>query len=130
MSVAYLDSSAAAKLVVAERETEALKAALGEWSRWSSSALMRVELTRISRRAGSRYADAARVLLDDLFLFPIDDPVLDVAAELEPAPLRALDAIHVSTALSLGADLGVMITYDRRMLGAARGAGLPTLSPR
>ena len=44
--------------------------------------------------------------------------------------LRSLDAIHLSTAASITADLGVLITYDRRMLVDAQSIGLPVLAPR
>jgi len=51
------------------------------------------------------------------------------AAELEPATLRSLDAIHVATAMSLGADLGGILTYDGRMQDAAQAVGLAVVAP-
>jgi len=45
----------------------------------------------------------------------------------EPA-LRALDAIHVTAAVDL-APLDGFVTYDERQAGAARLAGLRTVSP-
>jgi len=41
----------------------------------------------------------------------------------------APDAIHIATAMSLGPDLGVLITYDERMASAATLYGLPVASP-
>jgi len=73
---------------------------------------------------------AARLVLNDLRLVRLSDELLDAAALIEPLPLRSLDAIHVASAQSLGDDLGAMITYDERMLVAARSAGVPTLAPR
>ncbi|TGN77584.1 PIN domain-containing protein [Streptomyces bauhiniae] len=43
--------------------------------------------------------------------------------------LRTLDAIHVAGALSLGDDLTALVTYDRRMLDAARAEGLAAHAP-
>jgi predicted nucleic acid-binding protein len=60
----------------------------------------------------------------------IDDRLLDTAGLLEPGVMRTLDAIHVATAMSLGDDLDAVITYDERMVEAARLVGLPVVSPR
>jgi hypothetical protein len=43
--------------------------------------------------------------------------------------MRSLDAVHIAAAMSLGPDLGVVITYDERMAAAARLFGLPLASP-
>jgi predicted nucleic acid-binding protein len=43
--------------------------------------------------------------------------------------MRSLDALHLAAAMSLGPDLGVLVTYDERMLGAASLFGLPVASP-
>jgi hypothetical protein len=37
-----------------------------------------------------------------------------------------LDAIHVATAASISAELGVLITHDRRMTAGARHSGTRT----
>ena len=47
-----------------------------------------------------------------------------------PPDLRSLDAVHIASAFSLGDDLGVLVTYDERMLAAARHAGVEILAPR
>ena len=44
--------------------------------------------------------------------------------------LRTLDAIHIATALAMGDDLLAIVTYDERMIEAARLLGLATESPR
>jgi predicted nucleic acid-binding protein len=44
--------------------------------------------------------------------------------------LRTLDAIHLATALTVGDDLEAIVTYDERMLDAARLLGLSTVTPR
>ena len=51
------------------------------------------------------------------------------AARLQPAGLRALDAIHLATALSHGDGDVQMITYDERLAAAARAHGLRVVQP-
>jgi len=63
-------------------------------------------------------------------LVAIDDRILEAAGVLEPGALRTLDAIHVATALAIGDDLAEIVTYDERMVEAARSLGLPTIAPR
>lgn len=62
-------------------------------------------------------------------LVAITDGILDVAGILEPRVLRTLDAIHLATALALGDDLDVLVTYDTRMAEGARLLGLEAASP-
>jgi hypothetical protein len=54
----------------------------------------------------------------------------NAAGVLAPGALRTLDAIHVATALAIGDDLAEIVTYDERMVEAARSLGLPTIAPR
>jgi hypothetical protein len=42
--------------------------------------------------------------------------------------LRTLDAIHIATAVSIRAELGVLLTYDRRMVTEAEALRLPVLT--
>jgi predicted nucleic acid-binding protein len=62
-------------------------------------------------------------------LIAIDDRILDAAGTLEPRVLRTLDAMHLATALAVGDDLDVILTYDDRMVTAAGLLGLRTASP-
>src|SRR5947208_16098415 len=111
--VAYLDTSAVVKLLVQEPETAALRRRLGGWPRRASSALLRVELLRTVRRAGlPRLMQGARRQLASIDLIRLDDDLLERAAAIEPTTVRSLDAIHLATALGLGADLAAMVTYD------------------
>lgn len=128
--IAYLDSSALVKLVKEEAESEALGGELQRWDGWSSSRLARVEVSRAARLATADAEQAVEELMELLALLPLDDAVLTSAAVLEPRSLRSLDAIHLATALSVGDDLGTLITYDERMLAAAQSAGLPATAPR
>jgi predicted nucleic acid-binding protein len=53
-----------------------------------------------------------------------DEAIIELAASRADPGLRALDATHVASALSLGDDLGAMVTFDRRQRAAAAAAGL------
>lgn len=55
--------------------------------------------------------------------------LLEQAGVLTPPDLRSLDAIHVAAALSLGDDLGDLVTYDARMAVAAQARGLNVIAP-
>ena len=129
-SVAYLDTSAFVKLVIEEPETPSLVGTLERWPIRASSTLLRTEAVRALRRAGhDAHVDAARRLFAGVLLLRLDEPLLDRAGDLPPQQLRTLDAIHVAAALALGGDLGVFITYDMRLEGAARASGMAVLSP-
>ena len=56
--------------------------------------------------------------------------LLGSAGTLLPAHLRSLDAIHLASALQLGTDLGSLVSYDQRMLDAARDLGIDVASPK
>jgi len=129
-SVAYLDTSAVVKLLMREPETANLRRQLRRWPRRVSSALLTVELLRTVKRAGLPHLlSDARHLIGTLHLIRLDDELLDRAAWLDPPNLRSLDAIHLATALSLGTDLGAMVTYDRRMAAGVEALGLPLVAP-
>ena len=127
----YLDSSAIVKLVTREPESEALFDFTTARPDRVSSQLARVEVLRALRRTGASAALRRRAedVLSRMALVRIDDPVVHTAAELQPEDLRSLDAIHLATALSLGTHLETFVAYDRRLLDAARRAGLTTASP-
>jgi hypothetical protein len=55
--------------------------------------------------------------------------ILDNAATLPPQRLSPTDAIHLASALAIKRDLSAFVAYDKRLLEAAREAGLPTASP-
>lgn len=126
----YLATSAAAKLVVEEPESEALVAFLDDPrpndDSVISSALLETEL----RRLGVRLDAAQSTITDVLVRVDLVEPdrALFLAAGLLPGTsLRSLDALHLATALRVDADL--VVAYDRRLLDAAKSVGLATLSP-
>jgi uncharacterized protein len=128
--VAYLDTSAAVKLLMTEPESPALRRWLRRRPARASAALLRVELVRVVRRAGlPRLIPEARRLIAGVHLIRLDDALLDRAADLDPTDLRSLDSIHLAAAASLGGDLGAVVSYDERLLAAATSLGLPTATP-
>ena len=131
MSALYLDSSAFLKLVVEEAESAAAAAFLaGRDARRVASALLRTEAVRAVRHLGPEALATVREGLRRVDLIAIDDRILDAAGILEPRVLRTLDAIHLATALAVGDDLEAIVTYDERMVEAARLLGLPIATPR
>jgi predicted nucleic acid-binding protein len=127
--IAYLDASALVKLAIEEEESETLRRALRAWPRRASSRVAVVEVVRAVRRRKQTAEPLARRVLAHVALVRVDDRVLAAAALLDPLALRALDAIHLASALRLGADLDAFISYDGRQLEAAAALGLPVTSP-
>ena len=127
----YLDSAAVVKLVHAEPESSALRDWLDQRAEtgWISSVLTEIE----SFRALARYAPDAvsrlPAVLDLLDLIDLEPPILVLAQAVRPAIVRSLDAIHLGTALHARRTLTSFVTFDKRLLDAARSAGLPAGSP-
>lgn len=131
MSALYLDSSAFVKLVVEEVESSAVRTFLASHgTRRVSSALLRAESLRAVRHLEPDALATVREALRRIDLIGIDDRILDAAGILEPQVLRTLDAIHLATAMAVGDDLEAIVTYDERMVEAARLLGLSTATPR
>jgi len=129
MPFVYLDASAGVKLVMDEPESDALCGWLEERDAWTSSALFRAEVIRAARRVDDERLKQAREVVNATVLLEIDDTLLVAAAELGPPVVRALDAIHLATALRLADQLEALVTYDRRMIEGARLLGLPVATP-
>ena len=126
----YLDSSAFVKIVVAEPESRALRSFLTRRrSRHVSSAMLRAEALRAVRHSGPEVLARTRSALKAVDLIAVADSILDAAGTLEPRIVRTLDAIHLATAIALGDDLEVLVTYDTRMAEGARLLGLAAASP-
>jgi predicted nucleic acid-binding protein len=131
LNALYLDSSAFVKLVVEETESAAVRSLLASRAgRRVSSALLRTESLRAVRHLGPDALTIVRDGLRRVDLIAIDDRILDSAGTLEPRVLRTLDAIHLATAIAVGDDLEAIVTYDERMVEAARLLGLSTATPR
>lgn len=130
MPLTYLDSSAIVKLAVSEPESAALRRHLRRRRPLVSSALARTEVLRALLAAGPDAVASGRAVLADIDLARVNDRVLNAAGTLLPTELRSLDAIHLATALRFGNAVQQLVTYDDRMVDAARSLGLRTASPR
>ena len=126
----YNDTSALAKLVLAEPETPALQAWFADADRQPVSCdLARTELLRTVRRAAPDHLVRARAVLDSVTLLDVSTAIFDHAGLLDPTTLRTLDAIHLAAALVLGDELDAMVTYDDRLAQAALANGIAVISP-
>ncbi len=125
----YIDASALVKTVVAEAESGALISWLKGRQSLVSCDLVRVETVRAVRLSDPAALPRARSALATLTLIRLDNPIYETAADLEPALVRSLDALHMAAALSVGDDLGGIVSYDRRMIEAAGQIGLRVETP-
>lgn len=126
----YIDTSALVKLVVAEAETEALRAWIDtEDPVLVSCDLARTELLRSVRRAAPARVVQARAVLDSITLVGVAASTFESAGRLDPAILRTPDAVHIAAALELGDDLIGVVTYDDRLAEAAQANGIATVMP-
>lgn len=126
MSVYYVDSSGIVKLVVAEAGSDELRATLGDATLITS----RVAVVEVSKAVMRVDPDVdVRATLEAFAFVELDDELAATAAATGTAALRALDAIHVASALVLGDTLTAFVTYDARQARAAADAGLAVISP-
>ena len=127
----YLDASALVKLVLPEAESEALLAFLAGGPELITSTVGAIETRRALLVAGGDedLAEEAEKVLTTVTLVGITEPIRHAAGALRPALLRTLDAIHLATALSFGAELEAFVAYDRRLAEAALAAGLDVRAP-
>lgn len=68
-------------------------------------------------------------MLAAVSIVELDVSLVDDAARLDPAELGSLDALHMAAALRLGPALGSMVSYDERMLDAAKRHGVAVAHP-
>lgn len=126
----YIDTSALAKLVVAEEETPALMTWFAQNERNPvSSDLARTELLRTVRRVAPDQVVRARDVLEAVTLIQVTTAMFEQAGLLEPTLLRTLDAVHLSAAIALGDDLEGLVTYDDRLAQAARSNAIRVIAP-
>lgn len=127
----YLDASAFFKLIVSEAETPRLKGWLAERAELPlvSSVIVRAEVPRAVSRGDAGAVPRSYQLLRRFAKIEVTDDILDTAAAVYPPALRTLDAIHLASALAIKKDLTTFVAYDKRLLDAARDAGLETASP-
>jgi predicted nucleic acid-binding protein len=128
-AVAYLDSSALVKLVVAEPGSDELVVFLRDRPVRVSCTLARVEVVRAVQPQGPAAVARAREVLRGVRLMRLDDELLDAAATIDPRVLRSLDAIHLAAATRLAGRVREVVTYDRRMFESATLLGLTAVAP-
>ncbi|HET8813782.1 MAG TPA: type II toxin-antitoxin system VapC family toxin [Solirubrobacterales bacterium] len=135
MPLFYADASALVKLVRVESESASLHAYL-EDADLVSSELLLVELPRAARRVAAldpefrleALLERTYGVIDEVALQPLESSLLIAAGALTEPGLRALDAIHVISAVAVH-PIDAFITYDNRQAAAARLAGLRTMAP-
>jgi predicted nucleic acid-binding protein len=128
--ILYVETSAAAKLIIEEPESSRLAAhldrAVDQDDGLLSSMLLETELRRLAVRTGVAQSVVTR-LLEHFDLLEIDRSLYREAGLLPGPHLRSLDAIHVAAALRANAD--AMVTYDLRQADAADNVGLSVQTP-
>jgi predicted nucleic acid-binding protein len=135
VKVIYADSSALVKLVREEAESGALRTYLAG-ADLVSSELILTEIPRAVHRVVAQdlhlprdlMLERAGELIDAVALRPLDRALLAGAGALAEPALRALDAIHIASAVDLG-PIEAFVTYDERLAATARLAGLRTMAP-
>jgi uncharacterized protein len=125
----YLDTSALVKTIIEEPESTALMRWLEGKDKLVACELVRVEAVRAVRVSDPAALPRGRRAIATLTLIRLDDPLYEAAADLEPASLRSLDAVHLAAALSVGRELAGVATYDVRMTEGAHALGLHVEAP-
>lgn len=129
--ILYLDASAIVKVIAPEPESAALVRALASWPEQATSGLSLAEIPRALRRirATSAMFRRAQRALEQINIIRVDRDILEAAGAFDVPELRTLDAVHLASALSLGAELEAVVTYDRRLASAANAAGATIMAP-
>jgi uncharacterized protein len=132
VSLLYIDTSAALKLLAEEAHSQAFATYYDNNadSSWVSSTLLRIEVMRAVTRVLPHAIPDARDLLLAFDYISMDDDIVDAAMNEPDRGLRSLDAIHLATARVLGQELDGLVTYDDRLAKAATDAGFTVISPQ
>lgn len=125
----YVDSSALAKLYVAEPDSSVAERLLLADPVWSTAAHTEVEVRRVLsiRVAARNLADAKSDFARDwdrLAVVALDATTCRLAADLaETTGARTLDALHLAAASRVGAPVVRLVTFDARLAQVARSLG-------
>lgn len=126
----YLDASALVKRYVDEEGSDVVLDAMSGEETWSTCRIGFVETVRAVARAGEP-EDVKRAMRDWTIgcdVVELDRDLAEHAAQVALASgLRAMDAIHLASALSLRVEGLTFATWDVRLHRAAREQGLRTL---
>lgn len=134
----YVDTSAWIKLLSREEHTDQMRdfvtSRLNEGATLISSDLIHVELRRAALRIGMPLLLAAESLELLSTVSLTRGTLVGAGSRVFPSGPRGrarnpktLDAIHIETALAVGAD--ELVTYDQGLADAANSLGLMTVSP-
>jgi uncharacterized protein len=129
--IVYVDTSAAMKLLVDEKESaelaDYLQVRIQQGDTLASSLLLHTELHCAANRR-SEHIDHGAVseVLSAIALVDVESGDL-TTAPLLPGRLRSADAIHLATALRVNAR--AMAVYDAELRAASKTAGIEVLSP-
>ena len=134
--IGYLDTSALVKLLLRDEDDAAtVRGVIGSMDVVFASRIALVEgraALAAARRAGRLTARGHATAKGDLDRAIASLRIVELHAGLARAAgevaerfgLRALDAIHLASALALGRDNTVVVTWDRGLADAAATAGL------
>ena len=142
MTLVYAESSAVVRWLLGADSAGEIQAALAGAQAVVSSALTSTEVARTLRRleasgtidararesAWARYAST----LGHWHVYAVSEPVLTRAAQAFPVePVRALDALHLATALLFSSEVAplVVLSVDPRVRDNARTLGPHLMSP-
>ncbi|MGB4779174.1 type II toxin-antitoxin system VapC family toxin [Microbacterium sp.] len=125
----YLDSSVALRILLAHSEGAVTwydeRAEAGD--AFVSSRLLHLETVRVLRRE-SVDTTLADDFVSELSLLSVDDRLIAEAAAIRPH-VKSLDALHLASALRLGAGAVTIVTHDANMTRVADDLGFDVFDP-
>ncbi len=124
----YLDTSAFLKLIVSEEESKAMRTWFTSHGPIWSSQLLQTEAIRASNRLGVA-TEIVTTVLDSISMVLPSRTTFYAASSLLAVGLRALDALHLASAIEIGDDLDGIVTYDMRMIQAAGALSIAVATP-
>jgi uncharacterized protein len=136
--IAYIDTSTFVKLIIEEEGSDAAEVLWDEADNLLTSMLLHVEARaalaaaqRAGRLTDPQFREATQVLASLWLQFEIveiEALVLAAGGLAERHGLRGYDAMHLASALRVGAD--VFSTADRRLAAAAESEGMHISDPQ
>lgn len=128
MSLWYLDTSAALKLVVEEAASRALAQLIDrEKPDLVACLLLETEMRRAAQREAPLTQSLVSEFLEGVGLYEVPASLFREAAVLPGAQLRSVDGLHLAAAIRIGVDR--IVTYDERLADCARSLGLSVIAP-
>lgn len=119
----YVDTSAIYKLLSAKESADEVWPLFDQGEPLISSRLLEIELQAAVQRRGGSVDDVASILAR-INLDALDNEVIDAALALRPG-LRAMDALHLATAVIHGHGITSFATFDRELADAVSARDIP-----